>query len=77
METADAVLFDCPECGHIVKEELKDQTGQALLYKEESVPKAIADIIVDSVIYCPNCGDRFKVEIDTHCHTVPLFLRKD
>jgi predicted RNA-binding Zn-ribbon protein involved in translation (DUF1610 family) len=77
METANAVIFTCPECGHLVREELKDDPGQAINYKEDNVPKAVADTIMDSEIYCPNCGDRFKIEIDTHSHTVPLFLRKD
>jgi transcription elongation factor Elf1 len=77
METANSVIFSCPECNQEVEVRAKAAILNALnLYHEESVPKPIAETIIGNTVYCPKCGDRFTVTLDTHSATVPLFLRK-
>jgi predicted RNA-binding Zn-ribbon protein involved in translation (DUF1610 family) len=74
METNNAVIFNCPECNNEVYAPVPGSASNA--YHEGSVPKMIADYLLGSTLYCPNCGDRFTVWLDTHAATVPLFLRK-
>ncbi|QEM06461.1 hypothetical protein DIU31_024180 [Mucilaginibacter rubeus] len=77
METTNSVIFSCPECNQQVEVHAKAAILNTLnLYHEESVPKPIAETIIGNTVYCPKCGDRFTVMLDTHSATVPLFLRK-
>jgi len=76
METFESVIFNCPECNQTIEVHLNPNGSVSGPYYEGSVPKVLAESLLGNVVYCPNCGDRFTVMIDTHAYTVPLFLRK-
>jgi len=76
METFNSVIFSCPECNQDIEEHYKTSKYALNLYREDSVPKPIAETIIGNTVYCPKCGDRFTIMLDTHATTVPLFLRK-
>jgi len=75
METNNAVIFNCPECNSEVDAPVPGDGSSP--YPESSVPKRIADSLLGTTVYCPKCGDRFTVWLDTHAATIPLFLRKE
>lgn len=77
METANIVVFTCPECNGKVTVSYNQANGQFSDYHEESVPHLVANSIVGNTVYCPQCGDRFVVMFDINAAMVPLFLRKN
>jgi predicted RNA-binding Zn-ribbon protein involved in translation (DUF1610 family) len=76
MEPLYSVFFKCPECYHQIEQQAKAIDNAIAAFYEESVPRPVANSILGNTVYCPNCGDRFTVAIDTNAPTVPLFLRK-
>jgi predicted RNA-binding Zn-ribbon protein involved in translation (DUF1610 family) len=76
METNNYVSFKCPECANEVEAYAKVPGNAPGPFNETSVPKMIADSIIGNTIYCPKCGDRFTIMLDTHASMVPLFLRR-
>ena len=76
MDNFDTINFKCPECGTTVTHKTKSGSNMFGSYNESSVPKEIANAIMDFNLYCPGCGDRLVITLDTHTATVPLFLRK-
>ena len=76
MEPFYSIFFKCPECYHQVEQHAKADDNAFEAYYEESVPRLVANTIIGNTIYCPNCGDRFTIAIDTNATTVPLYLRR-
>lgn len=62
MGVYDSVIFECPSCEEDIEVQSKAMPNPYLrVYTTMSVPSPIALDLVDKVVECPNCEQRYML----------------
>lgn len=58
----DSVMFTCPKCRKLIEEQSKAGECRLNTFSENEVPLVIALDIINSIVYCQECKESYKIK---------------